>query len=419
MIHHGVLFAHVVFQNIPFHYDNILIKLNSEAEELAFIYLKHDKHHNDVIFIKNFLKSWSRVVKKKMTKIELCDFSNFKNCALSRGYDNEDKFKYVIENGKELRISPYIEPASIFIGRGEHPLRGTVKRRLKRSDIIINISRNAIKNVGIGWKQIVHIKAPWIAKYHDVLTNEIKYIMPNVSSFKTKTDVNKYDKARLLGKRITNIRNLNVENLNGNNTIKQCALCTIIIDKLCIRVGNEKDDDTADTVGCCTLCVKHVSLKDTGHVIFSFLGKDSIRWHKQLKHEEVFKYCKSRLQYFKSDDPLFTISAQTLNSYLNTLLAGLTAKCFRTCHASRTMFLYLKNCNTLKEAKEANLKVAKLLCHKRKDNYYCDTSKANYIDPRVYIAWTKKQNFKLEDIYSTTLLEKFKWARSTPSDFVY
>ncbi len=41
---------------------------------------------------------------------------------------------------------------------------------------------------------------------------------------------------------------------------KQLGTATYIIDKLALRVGNEKGDDEADTVGCCSLRVEHVKL---------------------------------------------------------------------------------------------------------------------------------------------------------------
>jgi DNA topoisomerase-1 len=53
--------------------------------------------------------------------------------------------------------------------------------------------------------------------------------------------------------------------------------------KLALRVGNEKDEDEADTVGCCSLRVEHIKLYDRiehigeNIVEFDFLGKDSIR----------------------------------------------------------------------------------------------------------------------------------------------
>ncbi len=38
------------------------------------------------------------------------------------------------------------------------------------------------------------------------------------------------------------------------------AVAMYFIDKLALRAGNEKDsDETADTVGCCSLRVEHIS----------------------------------------------------------------------------------------------------------------------------------------------------------------
>ena len=36
---------------------------------------------------------------------------------------------------------------------------------------------------------------------------------------------------------------------------RQLGTATYIIDKLALRVGNDKDQDEADTVGCCSLRV--------------------------------------------------------------------------------------------------------------------------------------------------------------------
>jgi len=48
--------------------------------------------------------------------------------------------------------------------------------------------------------------------------------------------------------------------------------------KLALRAGNEKDDESADTVGCCSLRVEHIKLHEELNgkqyvVVFDFLGK--------------------------------------------------------------------------------------------------------------------------------------------------
>jgi DNA topoisomerase-1 len=43
--------------------------------------------------------------------------------------------------------------------------------------------------------------------------------------------------------------------------VRQRAVALYFIDKLALRAGNEKDsDETADTVGCCSLRCEHVKL---------------------------------------------------------------------------------------------------------------------------------------------------------------
>ena len=42
--------------------------------------------------------------------------------------------------------------------------------------------------------------------------------------------------------------------------VRQRAVAVYFIDKLALRAGNEKDsDETADTVGCCSLRFEHIS----------------------------------------------------------------------------------------------------------------------------------------------------------------
>jgi DNA topoisomerase-1 len=61
------------------------------------------------------------------------------------------------------------------------------------------------------------------------------------------------------------------------------ATACYLIDALCLRVGDEKDEDEADTVGATTLRPEHVTLHPDGTAEFHFLGKDSVEWHKTIK----------------------------------------------------------------------------------------------------------------------------------------
>lgn len=71
---------------------------------------------------------------------------------------------------------------------------------------------------------------------------------------------------------------------------RQRATAMYLIDRLALRAGNEKGEDEADTVGCCSLRFEHVTLKAPDLVIFDFLGKDSIRFYQEVPViPQVFK----------------------------------------------------------------------------------------------------------------------------------
>ena len=78
-----------------------------------------------------------------------------------------------------------------------------------------------------------------------------------------------------------------------------------LIDVLALRAGNEKGEDEADTVGCCSLRCEHVTLQPPNILSFDFLGKDSIRYFKQVEVDpQVFKNIRIFKQNKTDDDAL-------------------------------------------------------------------------------------------------------------------
>ena len=45
------------------------------------------------------------------------------------------------------------------------------------------------------------------------------------------------------------------------------------------------------------------------------------------------------------------------------------------------------------------------------------TSKINYLDPRISVAWCKRQEVPIEKVFNKSLLAKFAWAMDVPPDF--
>ena len=45
------------------------------------------------------------------------------------------------------------------------------------------------------------------------------------------------------------------------------------------------------------------------------------------------------------------------------------------------------------------------------------TSKINYLDPRITVAWCKRHEVPMEKIFNKSLLSKFHWAMEVEPDF--
>ena len=129
--------------------------------------------------------------------------------------------------------------------------------------------------------------------------------------------------------------------------VQKTATVAYLIDNLALRVGDEKDEDEADTVGATTLRVEHININ--GNTIeFDFLGKDSVRWKKTLEVKGDKQFIKNMEKFIegkKANDPIFDkISSTDVNRFLAGSKKGITAKVFRTYHATNHVNDYLKKC---------------------------------------------------------------------------
>jgi len=84
------------------------------------------------------------------------------------------------------------------------------------------------------------------------------------------------------------------------------ATAMYFIDRLALRAGNEKGEDEADTVGCCSLRCEHITLEPPSSLVFDFLGKDSIRYYNKVEVDaKVFKNVKIFKRDKQESDDLF------------------------------------------------------------------------------------------------------------------
>lgn len=129
---------------------------------------------------------------------------------------------------------------------------------------------------------------------------------------------------------------------------RQLGVAMWVIDVLALRVGGEKGEDEADTVGCCSLRVEHLTFNPdeaSYEIELEFLGKDSMLYKQNINfatHGELGKMVYNCLKSFcakksPEDDVFETLQPAILNKHLSSLMKGLTAKVFRTYNASVTL----------------------------------------------------------------------------------
>uniref|UniRef100_A0A7S3CR17 DNA topoisomerase I n=1 Tax=Strombidium rassoulzadegani TaxID=1082188 RepID=A0A7S3CR17_9SPIT len=313
-------------------------------------------------------------------------------------------FQFCLFDGSVEKVANYnIEPPGIFRGRGEHPHMGKIKSRVVPEYVTINTGHDdpipPCPIAGHNWKRIVsNTECTWLCNFRDEKNTYMstrKYLfLAAESRIKGENDRNKYERARRLKDKIQEIRAAYEKDMvqTAHFDRNQLGVATYLIDKLALRVGNEKGEDEADTVGCCSLRVEHITLnEERQEVTFDFLGKDSMRYLNTVPvTPPVFKL----LQRFKKvvkegrlvdkgpkDDLFEQINASKLNDYLKQHMNDLSAKVFRTYNASVTLQTQLEGSETAKRVgrdtnvdskvkfyNDCNREVALLCNHKKAES---------------------------------------------------
>lgn len=304
-----------------------------------------------------------------------------------------------------------LDPPGIFCGRdAQHPLRGTCKFGVTVHDVIINVSnvtaeqREQLRKAGFRrFERVPHTR--WMASWTDEVTGERRYVFPKVND----SDVmDKFETARKLHRNLSKVRR--------RLTCPSMIVLLYFIEHLCIRIGNEKDTQVqANTVGCCTLLAHtHVRVVDakTQRVHLRFHGKDSIVYDQKIKlPQNVFDHLNRMLRDKVTGDKLFDVRPSAVNRVLSQCVPGCTAKTFRTMRASTVFERVLRKTDDPRAANEA---VARLLNHQNKRSLNMETSRKNYIDPRIYFAYCKRAQ-----IPPRWFLDHEKWAGKVSKEFCF
>ena len=385
--------------------ENVDLDINQEEMVYQWAKKKDTPYVQDKVFQKNFLADFANTFGSKYKKLELEDV-DFKNAfkvvdkekdakelltkeekkalAAKRKELREEmkeKFGKGKMDGNEVEIANYMaEPPGIFIGRGEHPLRGKWKPKVTSKDVTLNLGKEAKVPKG-DWGKIVHDQdSMWMASWTDYLTQKRKYVwLADTAGIKQDRDKAKYDKAKKLAQEIETVKTKIVKDMESKDAkIRRISTVCWLIYRTAMRVGDEKDPDEADTVGATTLRKEHVELTSDA-IKFDFLGKDSVRWQETVpavgNDKQFHANLKELTAKIKPTDEIFgNLTSRDVNEYYKTVVNGLTAKVFRTFSASTVVSKYLNENGDVKtksameklyHAKLANLEAAIMCNHKR------------------------------------------------------
>ncbi len=493
LIHSGVLIPK--YEPLGFHLGlhGTTRALTPEQEEMAVAWVKKlvTEYVQDPVFRRNFFEDFREALNvSPVNSEEDFDFGEIvdyvesekaRKAAMSREEkkrlaadrkalreENKKRYGWATVDGVQVELANYMaEPSCIFMGRGRHPLRGSWKRGAKEEDITLNLSPDALTPTGRWKERVWEAECMWVARWDDKLRGEKKYIWLSESSFiRQRREIDKFNKAQELASKIEALRSHIRTSLDSPNLLRRkIATVCYLIDELKLRVGDEKDEDEADTVGATTLRPEHIQFQSNGITTLKFLGKDSIEWHIESKLPPVV--VRNLKEFVKeADSSVFNgVRSDNVALFLDEVAPGFTPKVFRTYHATKVSKEVLQKAKVRKSdplfvkkyvATLANLQAAKECNHRRKlpknweeglkkmeerlnvlagrqnkaaservkelqmrielkkatRDYNLNTSLKSYIDPRTYSDWGKKVDFDWRSYYNKTLQRKFQWVES-------
>uniref|UniRef100_K7E194 DNA topoisomerase n=1 Tax=Monodelphis domestica TaxID=13616 RepID=K7E194_MONDO len=366
------------------------------------------------------------------------------------------------------------EPPGLFRGRGDHPKMGMLKKRIMPEDVIINCSKDSKipePPPGHKWKEVrFDNTVTWLASWTENIQNSIKYIMLNPSSkLKGEKDWQKYEVARRLKGVVDKIRFQYPGNeKEEGETADTVGCCSLRVEH--IQLYHELDGQEHvvefDFLGKDSIRyynkvpvekpVKLVRLLElrrkslyvllhpqtyssysflrsllllSGFLFFTvfwlsymclhLLAEDNIA-AKILSYNRANRAVAILCNHQRATPKTFEKSMQNLQTKIN-------AKKEQLAMAKQELKRAKADAKVKKDVKsESNVDKKKKLLAKLEEQLMrlhtqatdkeenkqvaLGTSKLNYLDPRISVAWCKKFGVPVEKIYNKTQREKFAWA---------
>lgn len=293
--HNGVLFPD---EYIPQGYKLQGVELPALAEEMLYFFaskIEDEAIMNDIVYLTNFETDMKRELPANLKRLEFpADFmtllksmkANIEVRKVEKAAErkaNKEKleeekkardaiYQWAMLDGEKIKLGAYkIEPPGIYPGRGNSPIRGHWKYRVRPEDITINWVSNKPEPqapAGHSWGKVEKNTNAFQIAFYKVDVGHIFECPKKVqfaadSKVKIGADQKKFEKAKNLAKNWDKMEKHIAKGLKSKDEkTRQAALVSWLIANTAIRVGTEIKDKQFDSgiVGASTLLVKNVKL---------------------------------------------------------------------------------------------------------------------------------------------------------------
>ncbi|KAH8327885.1 hypothetical protein KR067_001324, partial [Drosophila pandora] len=347
--HNGPLFVdpyRALPKEVAFYYEDLPLKLNPTAEELATLYAKFmnsplaitDTFNEN--FFKDFQSHLSRALRRQILSFELCDFTRI-SCYIQGQQEVQRKlmtpmmrnqYGFCTIDGKRHRV-PHFSFAGPILYSRSGPKYGMVKPRIQPEDVNINSQENGAPGAPDGhtWKSVIHDRrVDWLWSWTDALSGRVHYVrarkIGNIVTCRRKD----MDTARRLQTRLSHIRRVSRQDWNSECCFeRQRAVALYFIDRLGFQVFSESEDNPK-IVSVCDLRVKDLVKTEYGTAARNTFKLRNDNFKKSFKvHPEILRNLHDFLDYKDADFHVFEeLSSNVLFEYLESLMDGLTPKMF-------------------------------------------------------------------------------------------
>ncbi|XP_017841777.1 DNA topoisomerase 1-like [Drosophila busckii] len=423
MQHSGPIFA-PAYERLPkdvnFYYDNEMIELTEQAEEVATFYVKAltSPHAQHPEFIENF-------------------FGEFRKCLSIEQRHLVREF--------ELRVANYrIRPPGLSCPRSTKSAAsltmGMIKARVLPEDVTINcdeLLEPPAPPAGHHWHQILHDHSvQWLYAWRDSLSGKMVYVHAKPEIPKVLAEPlpsrEQFETARIFQTRLIRMRRVyNQIMISPELQMRQLGVALYCIDHLGM-----------DPVDLCAMRVDQVKLQVR-------LGERKNIWHllpplKPRQHDikpGVYYNLSVFIDGKQPHEPIFSeLTVEKLQENLRCVMDGLTPAVFRICNASSMLAEQLETLKPdakhewlqglialLKEILEqydqplyrevvgqfSRLSIKRERRLRQLTNHAAALlqSTAHFVDPRIIVSWCLRHKLDIDKLYKTTKQRKtIKWA---------